>query len=195
MQPWARVGSCCALALLLACPKPSQKSDAGGPVGSQVAAGATPIDAAQVSAWVRYAGFLASQGPAQQADGGPLPNAQLLARATADAEMRADAGLSEAQIDAIEELVADFVAIRGTVKLTGADALAEFEKVAAKMPFEQRKKAEAALAELRTQTNVPVSLGPLEARYGKSAVEAVVAAEAQVTQSWEALMNAQGGAK
>ncbi len=159
----------------------------------QVDAG--PIDATQVAQWVRYAGLLAAQGPAVDADGGPLPTAQVLARAGADEAMRRDAGLSEAQVDAIEDLVAEVVAARGTLKLTGADALADFEKVAAKMPFEQRKKAEAALAELKAGHQAPVSLAPLEAKYGKPAVDAVLASEAQVTQAWERLMNLAGEAR
>ena len=182
---------------LSACPKAQSPPDAAVVAAAEIIPESKVVTDEQVNAWIRYAGFLAAQGSSRSVDGGASSNAQVLARALADTEMRNDAGLSESQVDGIEEMVADFVAARGTVKLTGADAMAEFERVAAGMPFDQRKRAEAALAELKTKAPVQVqlSLGPLYAKYGKPSVDAVVAQEADVTHAWEQLMNLNGAPK
>lgn len=104
--------------------------------------------------------------------------------------VRADAGLSEEEVDHIEDVVAAVVTSRNVSKLTGVEALREFERVAASLPETQRSQVDLAMRELRTKAQRAASLEPEKARFGVEAVGAVLAREAEVTAMWDALVEA-----
>ncbi len=103
----------------------------------------------------------------------------------------ADAGLTSDEADAIEEVVAAVVAERNVARLTGADALQQFRQSMAHLSVEQRLKAEAALADLQVKS-AQGSLVQVEARHGVEAVRVVLTREAEVTKTWDALLEARG---
>lgn len=146
--------------------------------------------------------------PAAPADAGPLVNEQRLASwlqwqraltqlgpATGDYKKRAkqeevllaDAGLTSAQADAIEAVVAAVVAERTLAKLSGEQAIQQFRKRVEQLGPEQRLKAEEALLETHPRVHSP-SLILLEERFGVEAVRVVLASEAEVTVLWDGLM-------
>ncbi len=108
-----------------------------------------------------------------------------------EARLLAAAGLTDDQADAIEAVVAAVVAERNVSKLTGADALAQFKAGVQQLAPEQRAKAEAALSDLQAKTTQG-SLTAVEAQYGSDAVRVILSREAEVTKTWDALLEARG---
>lgn len=104
-----------------------------------------------------------------------------------EAILLADAGLSSDQAEAIEALVAAVVAARNVGSLSGSGAMEQFRGGLPQMGPEQRARAEAALAELETNSTQR-SMAALEARYGAEAVRVVLTREAEVTAIWESLL-------
>jgi hypothetical protein len=176
-----------ALALgLTGCPRAEAVRDA--PDASVVSDGVLDagvlVTEARLDAWLTWQRGLA-QGPVF--DGGDA----LRRRARAELAALADAGLTVAQVDAIEAVVAAVVAERSVAKLTGADAVAQFKGALAELSPEQKAKAEAALAELQAK-GAQSSLAGVEAQYGAEAVRVVLTRETEVTRTWDALLEARG---
>jgi hypothetical protein len=147
------------------------------------------VTEARLDAWLGWQKALAQLPPLGRPDGGE--GAELRRRARAEAALLADAGLTSDQADAIEAVVAAVVAERNVAKLTGADALNQFKTGLAQLGPEQKAKAEAAMADLQAKS-VQGNLAPVEAQYGADAVRVVLTREAEVTKTWDALLDARG---
>lgn len=176
------------LTLLAACRTPVEAPvavDAGVVVAEAPEAGPV-VTEARIDRWLAWQKALAALPPAGR-DGGP----ELRRRARDEAALLVQVGLSSDEADAIEAVVAAVVAERNVSKLTGADALQQFRAGLAQLGTEQRLKAEAAMADLQAQAT-KTSLAPLEAQFGADAVRAVLAREAEVTKTWDALLEARG---
>ncbi len=128
-----------------------------------------PLTQATVDAWLRYQGQVMVK-----LDAGTIE------RARRERAIRVDAGLSEEEVDAVEDVVAAVVTARNIAKITGGDAMREFEKVTAALPASLRAKA----------PGVAATLDAEKARFGEAAVSAVVAREIEVTKVWDALVEA-----
>ncbi len=174
--------------LFLGCP-PSAPSvatvDAGTLVGGLMDAGPL-VTEARLAAWLKWQAELAALPALSRTDGGPGPT-ELRARARQEAMLLSDAGLTNEQADAIEAVVAAVVAERNVARITGADALQQFKEGMAHLSVEQRVKAEAALAATQLKTQ-PVSLKLVEEQHGAEAVRVVLTREAEVTKTWDALL-------
>jgi hypothetical protein len=176
-----------ALALVLTgCPRSEvvRAAPDASVVGDAVLDAGAVVTEARLDAWLSWQRALA-QAPAF--DGGDA----LRRRARAELAALADAGLTVSQVDAIEAVVAAVVAERSVAKLTGADAVAQFKGALAELSAEQKAKAEAALAELQAK-GAQNSLAGVEAQYGVEAVRVVLTREAEVTKTWDALLEARG---
>jgi hypothetical protein len=174
--------SCLALAACTSAPPPVA-IDAGVLVATREVG--PVVTEARLDAWLAWHRALQAL-PAR--DGGA---GELRVRARVEAVLLADAGLTDAQADAIEAVVAAVVAERSVAKITGAEALTQFKAGLAQLAPEQRVKAEAALADLQAKSTAG-SLGPLEAQYGADAVRVVLSREPEVTKTWDALLEARG---
>jgi hypothetical protein len=173
---------------LSGCPRAAEHSvavDAGLAAPALADAGAV-VTEARVDAWLGWQRALAAL-PAPGRDGG----LDLRQRAREEARLLAAAGLTDDQADAIEAVVAAVVAERNVSKLTGADALAQFKAGVQQLAPEQRAKAEAALSDLQAKTTQG-SLTAVEAQYGSDAVRVILSREAEVTKTWDALLEARG---
>lgn len=181
--------------LFLGCPpaaSPVAASDAGTLVGGAMDAGPL-VTEARLAAWLKWQAELAALPALSRTDGGPGPT-ELRARARQEAMLLADAGLSGDQADAIEAVVAAVVAERNVARITGADALQQFREGMAHLSVEQRVKAEAALAATQIKTSQG-SLKQVEEMHGAEAVRVVLTREAEVTKTWDALLEARGDKK
>lgn len=168
-----------------ACPRPADGTavvDAA--VAVEVRDAGPLVTEARLEAWLRYQAALA-QVPT---DGG------FKLRAKRELELLADAGLTAEQVDALEAVVAAVVTERSVARLQGADALAQFKAGLQQLGPEQRAKAEAALEKVPTKA-VPNPLAGVEAEYGPEAVRVVLTREAEVTKTWDALLEARGEKK
>ncbi len=145
------------------------------------------VTEARLAAWLRWQVALAGLPGLHRADGG----AELRARARQEAALLADAGLTSDEADGIEAVVAAVVAERNVARLTGADALQQFRQGMTHLSVEQRLKAEAALADLQVKS-AQGSLVQVEAQHGAEAVRVVLTREAEVTKTWDALLEARG---
>lgn len=112
-------------------------------------------------------------------------------RAKEEAAALVDAGLTAAQLDEVEDVISAVVAERMVGQLTGGNALQGFSQGLQKLAPDQRQKAEAALADLAAKSPSG-SLAAVEARYGAEAVKAVLSREAEVSKTWEVLLEARG---
>ncbi|MEW5738588.1 MAG: hypothetical protein AB1938_06655 [Myxococcota bacterium] len=180
--------------LLAGCPRPAPVADAG-----PAEAGAAPTDAggwlsdAALDAWLRYQRGLQALPPVLRGDGGAVKD-EVRARARAEAALREDAGLSAAEADRIEAVVAAVVTERTLARLTGGDAVEKFQAALSQLGPEQRAKAEAALTDLKAKAP-QASLAEVESQYGADAVRVVLTREAEVTKTWDALLEARGEKK
>ena len=178
------------LVLLSGCPEPKAAVVAAPVAVAAPAPDAGPVvNAGTVDAWLRWQQAVLALGPVRRADGGPEG---LLARAREEARLLAAAGLSAATADEVEAVVAAVVAERAVARLSGAAALDEFSASLAQLAPERRAKAEAALADLKTKTPASTSTAELEARFGAEAVRAVLTREAEVTKTWDTLLDTRG---
>lgn len=178
------------LVMLFGCPEAKGPAPVSAPVVAAAPAtdAGAGVTAASVDAWLRWQQAVVKLGPVSRADGG---TERLLARARQEAALLREAGLSSAAADQVEEVVAAVVAERAVARLSGAQALDEFSASLAQLAPERRAKAEAALADLKAKT--PTSdTAALEARYGAEAVQAVLTREAEVTKTWDTLLDARG---
>lgn len=176
----------CLAALMLACTKPValEASDASVPAERDERSVETGLDGGwltpvKLEAWLSY-----HRQFAMKSDAGAL------ARARRERSIRLDAGLTEADIDRIEDVVAAVVTSRNLSKLTGGDALREFEQATASLTPAQRAQAQKAMADLRTRAQQTASFELERAQFGAEAVNVVMAREAEVTKTYEALVEA-----
>lgn len=161
------------------------------PDASQPAAALTPdagsrLTAAKVEAWL---GWHRALKGLHAGDAGLGTRADLLARAKAERDLAADAGLTLSDVDQVEAVVSVFVAERSVERLSGAAALTQFKSALEELSAEQRVKAEAALHEV-TAKAAPSPLPALTTRYGADVVEVLLAHEADLTALWDSLLEA-----
>ncbi len=145
------------------------------------------VTQARLDAWLGWQRALAALPALTRDGGGP----ELRRRARDEAVLLGAAGLTSDQADALEAVVAAVVAERSVAKLTGADALQQFKVGMQQLSVEQRVKAEAAMADLQAKT-AQGSLTGVEAQFGAEAVRTVLTREAEVTKTWDALLEARG---
>ena len=173
---------------LSACVRPltSQSSDASSAPAPAALSDAVPdagwLTPAKVDAWLRY-----HQRLLTRPDGGTLDLPQ---RARRERAVRLDAGLSEDEVDRIEDLVAAVVTARTLSRLTGGDALRDFEQATANLTPTQRAQAQKAMADLRAKTQQTSGFETERSRFGAEAVDAVMAREAEITKTWDWLVEA-----
>jgi hypothetical protein len=176
---------------MTACPKTEIAASAvdSGPAVMEVVDAGPVVTEERVDRWVAWHKAIAAIA-VTGADGGR----DLRRLAREEARLLKESGLTSDDADTIEAVVAAVVAERSVAKLTGADALAQFRAGLAQLGPEQRLKAEAAIAELQAQAPAAAarSMAPLEAQFGVDAVHAVLAREAEVTRTWDALLEARG---
>jgi hypothetical protein len=115
-------------------------------------------------------------------------DAGALDRARRERALRLDAGLTEDDIDHIEDVVAAIATARTLATLTGSDAVREFEAATASLTPAQKLKAEEAMREVRARSSAASSLEAEKALYGAESVKAVLAREAQVIKTWDTLV-------
>lgn len=178
--------------LISGCPKPTavgEAVDAGPALAEAVDAGPV-VTEARLAAWLAWQDALAKLPLLGRSDGGNA-GLELRRRAREEAALLADAGLTSEEADEIEAVVAAVVAERNVAKLTGADALQQFRAGMAHLGPEQRLKAEAALADLQAKSPQG-SLTAVETLHGVEAVRVVLTREAEVTKTWDALLEARG---
>jgi hypothetical protein len=174
--------------LIFGCPKATESTGVGDAGLAIVELDAGPmVTEARLGAWLQWQQAVAALPALGRLDGG----GELRRRARQEAMLLADAGLSSDQADAIEAVVAAVVAERNVARLTGADALAQFRLGMKQLGPEQRAKAEAALADLQAKSTQG-SLTAVEEQHGAEAVRVVLTREAEVTKTWDALLEARG---
>lgn len=175
--------------VLVACPERKQ-----APVEAAVARELTVVSSdagvavtvAKLDAWLTYHQQLRAL---VSDDGGAL---DMKAKAKRERALREDLQLSEPELDAIEELVGAVVSHRTISRLTGAEAVKEFDKVTLGLKAEQREKVEQAFGDVRTRAQAVASLDAERAKFGADAVALVLAREAEVTATWDALLDGKG---
>lgn len=111
-----------------------------------------------------------------------------MAKAKRERALRVDAGLSEAEIDVIEDLVAALVTQRNLAKLTGVDALRDFEQAAVAMTSAQKEQTGKAMAGARVRAAQAASLEAEKNRFGTANVEAFLSREADLTKTYDAMV-------
>lgn len=140
----------------------------------------------------------AAEKPANAADAGPsnfgeghaasrsLDRQGFLARAWRAERLRADAGLDEAELDTIEDLVASLVVARELERLADVDPVADYSSVAGRLRGEDRARLQAALGVLSAiaAADAGAPLAELVARFGDANVALVLAREAELTRAW-----------
>lgn len=179
--PWALA------AALLACPgrAPPSATDGGSARAAERADASTELTAQQLDAWLAWQRTLISRRA--DAGRGARPDASVASRARAELLLAVDAGLSVADIDAVEDAVGLFVTERTAERLSGAAAVSQFKTVLAGLPPEQRARAEAAFTEASAKA-APSPLPALEARLGPASLQLLLAREAELTSAWDALL-------
>lgn len=177
--------------VLLGCPERRGGSsavvdvDAGGASMVAVAEAAAPISAQKLDGWLRYHRALSA---ASGVDGG----LDAKGKALRERAIRAEAGLTEADVDRLEELIGAVVTQRTIGKLTGAEALRGFDKVTLTLKPEQRQKVEEAFGDVKARAQQGASLDAERAKFGDDAVTLVLAREAELTEVWDSLLNGRG---
>lgn len=170
--------------VLMGCPPRSEEptTAASPPTSPGSPLQGTPtITAEKLDAWLRYHQALAELSK----DAGT--NIKRLSVLERDSRQRA--GLSEAELDSLEECISAVVAQRTIAKLTGAEAVRDFDKVTLGLKPEQRQKVEAAFGDVRAKAQHAASLEAERAKFGEEAVSVVLAREAEVTATWNSLLD------
>lgn len=112
----------------------------------------------------------------------------------AEEKLEKDSGLSEAQIEAMQDLLGSVVLARSMV---GEDALAgvrELRKQIDAMPADQRAEAEKTVAEMEKGIEEMRSAKEARERWGDAAVDAVIAEEKTLIAKWKESTEALGAA-
>ncbi len=160
------------------------ETDAGQPVDA-----GWVLTRSKVEAWLKVQRQLAGLGPFATDAG---VRAEARRRARTELALLADAGLTRADVDQVEDCIAPFVAERNVERLSGGEALAQFKRALDDLTPEQREKAEAAFANAKSNGS---PLPALEARLGREALDVLLEHEADVTKTWDALLEARGETK
>jgi hypothetical protein len=175
--------------LLLGCPErravASVRPDAGGSQRAAQPEAVAAISAAKLDAWLRYHRALSVTG-------GEDAGLDAKGRALRERAVRAEAGLTELDIDRLEDVIGAVVTHRTIGKLTGAEALRGFDKVTLTLKPEQRQKVEAAFGDVKARAQQGASLEAERAKFGDEAVTLVLAREAELTEVWDSLLNGRG---
>ena len=99
--------------------------------------------------------------------------------------LRADAGLTTAEVQALETLTAEVALARaGSGGPELEEALRALEAAKDQLPAEQRAGVEKTVARLRAQQERAQTLSDVRARWGDSAVDVVLAREKAVLELW-----------
>lgn len=173
--------------VLVACPARREASSAGPDAGSARSStepeAVAPVSAAKLDAWLRYHRAL------RAGDDGGL---DAKGRALHERAVRTEAGLSEADVDRLEDLIGAVVTQRTIGKLTGAEALRGFDKVTVTLKAEQRQKVEEAFGDVKARAQQGASLEAERAKFGDEAVSLVLTREPELTEVWDSLLNGRG---
>lgn len=192
------------LVLAAACRKPVgavSEVDAGAP--AMTAAGADAglqLTLPKVDGFLAYERLLRGDGApsarevrrlSQAVDGGARALEEAYAglrRRTEQAQaVRADAGLSEGEVQALEALTAEVALARaGSGGPELDEALRSLEEAKDRLPPEQRAGVERTVARLRAQQERARTLSEVRAKWGDAAVDTVLAREKAVLELWGA---------
>lgn len=176
------------LLLLSACPPraqaPADASAAGEDAGQ--ADGGWRLTPARLDAWLRYQSALNAQAP-ERRDGGALRE-EVRRRALLERGLRATHGLTQEDLDRLEELVGAVVARRALARISGVEAVRELERAAAGLKDAPRAQAEQALAELKERASQAERFSAERARFGDASVDVVLGRLADVEQTWDAML-------
>ncbi len=168
--------------IFIACAKPGVATEDAGLLQVEADAGA-PLTAGLLDAWLRW-----------QARGALLDaGADVRVRAGEEARLLRSVGLTPADAERVEALVAAVVSERNLERISGAEALAQFRASLAQLSEAQRVKAGAALGAATVDGGG--GLPQATQAFGPEAVALVLAREAEVTRAWEALLQAQHGVR
>jgi hypothetical protein len=175
--------------LLLGCPdrrevpSASPRTESGRPTAESFTD--SGVSAAKLDAWLRYHHALRT---ISSDDGG----IDVKGKALKERGVRAQMGLTEADVDKIEDLVAAVVTQRTIATFTGAQALRGFDKVTLTLKPEQRFKVEEAFGDVKARAQLGASLDAERAKFGDEAVTLVLSREAELTEVWDSLLNGRG---
>lgn len=175
--------------VLLGCPERVAVSPVAppAPVAVEAPDAGVAVTAAKVEAWLGYHREL----KALATEDGGEPDAKT--KAKAERALRERLGLTEPELEHLEALISAVVAQRTIGRLTGAEAVREFDKATIALKPEQRQKVEQAFGDVRTRAQQAASLEAERARFGDEAVSLVLAREAEVTATWDSLLDGRGG--
>jgi hypothetical protein len=200
--PWTLTAVVLLVLLAAACRRPlgaAPEVDAGPPavVGPGADAG-LQLTASKVDGFLAYERLLRGDGApsarevrrlSQAADGGARALEEAYAglrRRTEQAQaVRADAGLTDAEVQALEALTAEVALARaGSGGAELDEALRSLEEAKDRLPAEQRAGVERTVARLRAQQDRARTLSEVRAKWGDAAVDMVLAREKAVLELW-----------
>lgn len=108
------------------------------------------------------------------------------AQEEAKEKARKETGLSEREIDQIQELVMDVISNRKMAAMVNYDAqLKQFEALREKMPADQRADLDETIKSLKEQKDQSTKLTDERQRFGDANVDAVLAREKDLTAAYE----------
>ena len=164
--------------------------------------GGWTFSAAKLDAWIHLQRATGASAQGSGFDGGlggagKSVRAEVLSRARFEEGSRLVAGLSEDDVDRIEDLVAALVMSRGLERVTGGESPLDLERALAGLKIERRAEVAAALADLRARSPVDAGgpLSELRQRVGAEPFEALLAREPELTAGWESLLESRGPAR
>ncbi len=206
-----RLGVALAALLLVGCQRssraeaPPPKSAANQPAGADDAGAPVVITRAKLEAFVRY---LRAMGPVQaqalqtvralekRADAGRDLESEALAalerRQRAEATARADAALTEGEVEAMSELVTAVLAKRPLPSADGGVAQ-QLTALRASLTESQAKELDAALSGAVARQAQLFDLSAERKRFGDGPVDAVLALEGELSGAWESYLHAASG--
>jgi len=110
-------------------------------------------------------------------------------RAAAEEAARKVSGLTDADVEFLEHIVADVIAKRSLGRNTDMALMLEpMEKAMAGLPAEQREAMQKSIAEMKKQQHELTQLSEERRKYGSANVDAVLAREKELTRNWEAML-------
>ncbi|MHB8877607.1 MAG: hypothetical protein ACYC8T_28280 [Myxococcaceae bacterium] len=108
----------------------------------------------------------------------------------AEEAARKDSGLSEREVEQLEQLVGELLAKRSLARTMNFEAtLKQMEELRAGLPKEQQAGLDQSLAELKKQQEEAKSLKEERDRFGSANVDLVLAREAELAKNQDKLMN------
>ena len=163
----------------------------GGAAGASGDGGGTASGAAAGGgdATGRAAGSGDAGGAARAAPAGDAVHEEVRRRARLERDLRLKSGLSQDDLDHIEELVGAVVAQRTLARISGVEALRELQKAGAALKDEPRKQAERALADLDARAREAEQLSAERGRFGDENVNVLLGRIAEVERVWEQLLS------